>query len=184
MKRELFRNNVKWAGLMVLVHIGAMIIFGIFFSATLAKFEDNDMIAFAHQRAFWGDITLWALFSLFYFKISFSFTDCRRELKDTMKEESFSLIGYYKKRYLREDIWRMGILAAFQLPFIVFYAILGLSYLYSTPIEQFYILEAGFYGTSGSAILGVLLCTAVFTVIYLFFRFLFLFLTVRSIKKY
>ncbi len=184
MKIELFRKNVKWAGLMVIVHIGAMIVFGIFFSSTLAKFEDNELIALAHKRAFWGDIALWTIFSIFLGKISSSFTDYRRELKDAMKADDYSLIGYYKKRYLREDIWRVAILSAFQLPFTVFYAILGISYLYSTPIEKFYILEAGFYGVGGSAILGLILCTVIFTLIYFAFRFLFLLITVRSIKKY
>jgi len=183
MNKTLFRNNVKWAGLMVLVHIGAMIVFGIFSSATLQKLEDNELIALAHTQAFWDSIVLFTVFSLFFCKISSSFTDYRRELKDAMKADDYSLIGYYKKRYLREDIWRIGILLVFQLPFTVFYAILGLSYLYSTPIEEFYILEAGFYGVSGSSIIGLISSTLTFSLIYLAFRFLFLLITVRSIKK-
>ena len=184
MNKTLFRNNVKWAGLMAIVHIGAWIVFAIFISSTLSKYEDNELIGLAHQCALIYDVILWSLFSLFYFKITSTFADFSRELKNAMKEEGFSLISYYKSRYLREDLWRMAIIAAFQLPFVVFYAILGISYLASTPIEQFYALEIGFYGVSGSAILGLVLSTVVFAVIYLAFRFLFLLITVRSIKKY
>ena len=183
MNRELFRKNVRWAGIVLLVHIGAIIVFGIFFSATLEKFEDNDLINLAHQRALWGDLELWTIFSVFYFKISSTFTDHRRLLKESMKEDGFSVFGYYKKQHLREDIWRMAILAAFQIPFMVFFAFAGISYLYSTPIDKFYILEAGFYGVSGSSIIGLISSTLTFSLIYLAFRFLFLLITVRSIKK-
>ncbi len=184
MKRELFRKNVKWAGIVLLVHIGAMIVFGLFFSATLEKLEDNEMIALAHRKAFWGDIELWTIFSVFYFKISSTFTEYRRLIKEEMKKENYSLLRCYRENFFKEDLWKIAILAAFQIPFMVFFAIAGVSYLVSTPIDRFYILEAGFYGLCGSSIVGFLSSMAAFTVIFLLFRFLFLALTVRSIKKY
>ena len=184
MNRELFRKNVRWAGLVVLIHIGALIVFGIFFSSTLQRLEDNELIALAHRNALLGDVVLWTVFSVFYFKITSTFADYKRLLKDAMKEDGFSVFGYYKRQYLREDIWKMAILSAFQIPFMAFFAMAGISYLYSTPIDKFYMLEAGFYGMSGSSILGLLISTVIFSVIFLIFRFVFLALTVRGIKKY
>ena len=183
MNRELFRKNVRWAGIVLLVHIGAIIVFGIFFSATLEKFEDNDLINLAHQRALWGDLELWTIFSVFYFKISSTFTEYRRLIKEEMKKENYSLLRCYRENFFKEDLWKIAILAAFQIPFMVFFAMAGISYLYSTPIDKFYILEAGFYGVSGSSIIGLISSTLTFSLIYLAFRFLFLLITVRSIKK-
>lgn len=183
MNRELFRKNVRWAGLMVLAHVGVMIVFAIFMSSGLARLEENERMLSAHLNTLLTDVIVWCLFSLFYFKITSTFADHRRLLKESMKEDGFSVFGYYKKQHLREDIWRMAILAAFQIPFMVFFAFAGISYLYSTPIDKFYILEAGFYGVSGSSIIGLISSTLTFSLIYLAFRFLFLLITVRSIKK-
>lgn len=184
MKRELFRKNVKWAGIVLLVHIGAMIVFAIFVSSQLQRLEYNEFIMPAHFEALITSIVIWTIFSVFYFKISSTFTEYRRLIKEEMKKENYSLIRCYRENFLKEDLWKIAILAAFQIPFMVFFAIAGVSYLVSTPIDRFYILEAGFYGLSGSSIVGFLSSMAVFTVVFLLFRLLFLALTVRSIRKY
>ena len=184
MNFDLFRKNVKWAGLMVLTHIGAMIVFAIFVSSGLARLEENDLIQAAHANALLTDIIIWIIFSIFYFKISSSFTDYRRAVKGSISENKFSIISCYKKNFLREDIWKITIFAAFQLPFMAFFAVAGISYLNSLIVDRFYILEAGFYGTSGSAVAGWISCTITYAVIFLIFRLLFLALTARSIKKF
>ena len=183
MNFDLFRKNVKWAGLSVLIHLGAMLLFGMVFSPTLEKLEEDGAIASAHQSALWCSVLLFSIFSLFFFKISSTFADYKRELKEAMKEDGFSLIGYYKKHFFREDAWKMAIFAAFQIPFMIFFAVAGVSYLYSTSIDMFYVLEAGFYGVCGNPFLGLLLCSVTFSVIFFLFRFIFLALTARSIKK-
>ena len=184
MNFDLFRKNVKWAGLMFLTHIGTMIVFAIFMSSGLARLEENDLIHTAHTNALLTDIVIWTIFSIFYFKISSTFTDYRRAVKESMNENRFSILSCYKKNFLREDIWKMAILAAFQLPFMAFFAIAEVSYLASTIIDRFYILEAGFYGTSGSALAGWLICTVTYAVIFFIFRIIFLATTARSIKNF
>ena len=61
---------------------------------------------------------------------------------------------------------KAAILVAFQIPFTIFYRVLGLSLTETTAFEQFYILDAGFYGASGSTLLGFLYCTVTVAAIW------------------
>lgn len=182
-KRETFRTIVKWTGLVLIAHLIAMIVFGIVLSSSLARFEDNDAIGLAHTRAFWFSVIIEILLCILYFKISSSFTEHIREVKNAMKEGGLSLLSYYKKNFFKEDLLRIAVVFVFQIPFTVFYALAGISYMYSTAFEMFYIMDAGYYAVTGIPIVGLLLGTVVFGVIFFLFRLLFLRKTVKYIKK-
>ena len=182
-KREMFRTLVKWTGLVVVAHLIAMICFGIFMSSSAARYEENDAVWMAHRYAFWFSVIIEILLTVLYSKISASFVEYRRAITMAMKEEGFSVLSYYKKNQLREDIWRIVIVAAFQLPFTVFYAFAGISYSYSTFFDTFYIMDGGYYAITGSPILGLLFGTLAFTVIFMSIRLLFLRGAVKDIKK-
>ena len=182
-KRETFRTMIKWTGLVAVAHLIAMIVFGLFMSSSLARFEDNDLIAAAHVRAFWFSVIIEILLCVLYLKISSSFSEHVREVKNAMKEETFSVFSYYKKTLFKEDLLRIAVVFAFQIPFTVFYALAGISYIYTTSFEMFYIMDAGYYAVTGIPIVGLLLGSIVFGVIFFLLRLIFLRKTVKYINK-
>lgn len=182
-KRETFRTMVKWTGLVAVAHLIAMIVFGLFISSSLARFEDNDLIEVAHVRTFFFSVIIEILLCVLYLKITSSFSEHVRNMKNAMKEGGLSLLSYYKKNFFKEDLLRIAVVFVFQIPFTVFYALAGISYMYSTAFEMFYIMDAGYYAVTGIPIVGLLLGTVVFGVIFFLFRLLFLRKTVKYIKK-
>ena len=69
--------------------------------------------------------------------------------------------------FLNEQLIKAAVMSGFHIPFAVFYQVLGFSLTATTKFEQFYILDAGFYGVAGSAVLGFLLWTVTVTAIWL-----------------
>ena len=183
MNRKLFRTTFKWFGILIIIHLVAMLLFGMFFSSVCQKLQYNEMMAAAHRRAMLGGVLIWALIIAVYFKLFTSFGDYRRELRNAMKEDSFSLFSYYKRAYLAEDAWRVAVIAFIQLPLVVFNAIVPIYYLENTALERFYSLELGIYGVLGIPVLGLLLATVLQGAIFVIIRFIAMALTVRGIRK-
>ena len=71
----------------------------------------------------------------------------------------------------------------FQIPFLIFYAAFGMSLTQPLVFETFYVMDAGSYLLTGSAILGVLLNTLVFALIYTGIRLLFVFITKKDVEQ-
>ena len=166
MSHELFRKTVKWVGILILAHLAAMILFAIIVAGS-AESVAKDSPADAYGMVLTFDLIFYAIFVIFIGKLETSYAEYYRNLKNAMKEEGFSLIGYYKQNFLKEQLVKAAAMSVFHLPFAVFYQLLGFSLTATTTFEQFYILDAGFYGVAGSSILGFLLCTLVTAVIFL-----------------
>lgn len=164
MSQELFRKLVKWFGIVAVLHLVAMLVFGILLSSNVAALEDADAFDEASVTVFFFDIAINIVFVIVYMKAVSSFADYSKAIAAAMKEEAFSVIGYYKTAYLKLDLLRIAVFAVFQLPFVIFASIFGISFLYSSGIERFYIFEAGYYALTGSPILGFLISVAVFAV--------------------
>ena len=182
-KRETFRTMIKWTGLVAVAHLIAMIVFGLFISSSLARLEYNDLIEAAHVRTFFFSVIIEILLCVLYLKITSSFSEHVRNMKNAMKEEGFSVFSYYKKNYFKKDMFRMAVVALFQLPFTAFYALAGISYLHSSIIDRFYIIDGGYYAISDNSIVGIILGTVIFGAIFFLLRLLFLRKTVKYIKK-
>ena len=123
-------------------------------------------------------------------KISSAMVESRRLLKLGMKEEGFSLIGYFKKNFLKETLLEIGVYAAIQLPFIILASIrTPLTVYVLVMLERFYMLEYGFYintmfwiGNVPVLLLGWLLATLYFAVVYIAIKLLCMWMAKRSIE--
>ena len=68
-----------------------------------------------------------------------------------------------KLKFLYRDVlFSTLLLIGFQLPFAIFYAMLGFSYDNMVFFERFYVLDVAFYEITGSAALGLLLSGVLF----------------------
>jgi len=165
MKPETFRKAVKWLGVIILAHLAAMLIFAIVLAGSAESFaKDSPDYAYGIVETF--DIIFYIAFIVLVNRLENSYSDFDRNLKNAMKTEGFSILGYYRSSFFKDHMIKAAILVAFQIPFAIFYRVLGLSLTETTAFEQFYILDAGFYGASGSTLLGFLYCTVTVAAIW------------------
>ena len=183
MKAKNFKKAVNWLGILILYHLIAMIIYGLFVSSMVTQLAIQEIYSEARVSVFVFDIILCVLFSVAYCKVESSFTAYRKDLRQSMKEEGFSLITYFKEKKLKDLIIKVIVFAIFQLPFLLFFSIWGLSYIATTGIEKFYIVDAGAYAIVGIPILGFILNTLLFSVIFIGVDLIFNALLASSLKK-
>lgn len=162
MLMETFRKLIKWLGVVALLHAVAMLVFGLFFSHHVASLESMGAVGDAANVVLIFDVAVNIVFVLIYSKALASFSDYSKSIRDAMKDPAFTVLGYYKKTQMKLDLLKVAVFAVFQLPFLIFYSIFGVSFLYITSFEQFYIFEAGYYAAVGIPILGFLIADAVF----------------------
>lgn len=178
MKKERFRKMVRWFGLLLVAHVIATIVFGIVLSSTVAQMSEEDP-ARTVSVILWFDALLALLILAYVARGDLAFTEGRREMREEIKAGSFSIWRYFN---VVEYAIKMAIVAAFQLPFVVFFAIFGMTLQHPTLFEQFFIMDAGCYLLTNSAILGLLLNTLLFGAIYALVKIVFLTIGSRRIK--
>lgn len=182
MNQQLFKKAVKWLGILIIAHIVSMIVFGLFFSGSLATMSEEEPMR-AKVFVFVYNIIFDTLFVLLFSKIEMSYVEYRKLMKDSIKAKNFSVLNYFRTVMLKEHIVKLGIFMALQIPFVVFFSIFGISLRLPIMFEQFYYMDAGSYILTNSAILGWLLNTLVFGIICTLVRIFFVFLTKKDIEK-
>ena len=80
----------------------------------------------------------------------------KRAYQTLLKAQKTSFAQKLKFLY-RDVLFSTLLLLAFQIPFAIFYAMLGFSYDNMVFFERFYVLDVAFYEITGSALLGWLL---------------------------
>jgi len=178
-----FRKAIQWLGILVLAHVVAMILFGLFLSSYVTNLVIEEIYSEAYVTVFGFCLVFDILFCIAYFKIETSFISYRKELKESIRSGNFTLIGNFKEKKLKEYIIRISVFVLFQIPFLLFFSFFGLSFTATTGFERFYIMDAGAYALTRIPILGFTLNTLIFSAIYLGAQLLFSFLTERSLKK-
>lgn len=182
MKRALIKEGFKWFGILIIIHIAAMIIFGITISSTVIS-EAQMNPANAVRLIIIFDLIVLVIFALIISRIESSYVGYRKTLKEKLREPEFSLIKHWKNEYLKFYFVKMCVFVVIQLPFVIFYSALGFSVGYSTIFDKFYVLDAGFYVISGSPLIGLILNTIAFGAIYFIVSLLFMLIAKNSVKK-
>lgn len=180
-KRILIKNAIKWCCILLGVHIVAMIFYALIMSNSITAMISDEEFGRAYRSVFGFGVIFNALFSLVYTKADVSFVDYRRDLREDIKAGK-GFFEAWKETHLYDDLIKVGVYLVIQLPLVIFYAILGYSLVYSLWIEEFYIMNAGAYLLTGSALLGVLLDTLIFGILFFAARLFFVFLAYRSAR--
>ncbi len=181
---------MKWLGLVLLFHFVVMIVYNIFLKSYVAAVGSQNA-GEARMTMLFFSVIVPPIILLIKEKISSSMIEYRRVLKLAMKEEGFSVIKYFKENFLTEMLWEIGVYGLVQLPFILLIMIPNpLITLLLMYMESFYMLEYGFYITTmftvgGIPILlvGLILATLYFALVYIAIKFMFLALAKRDIEK-
>ena len=169
MKREKIKKIINWIGILIAAHLAAMIAFSIFISGSLTIIAEDETHTF-NRSIFIFDIIFHIFFSVLVINIETSFVEYRRKMREAIRENNFTTIEYFKQRHMRDDIIKLICFTVFQIPFTVFYASFNFSMFATTGLEKFYIMDAGAHLITGSAILGFLLNTLLFSIIYISVR--------------
>ena len=182
MNRELYRTAVKWLGVLALAHLVSMIIFGIAFSGSIG-FMFEEMPKRARLFVLMYDLVFNALFCALYLKFETADVDYRRSMRNYLKENKFSMLKYFKTEIKKDHLAKMITFMLFQIPFVAFFALFGIEVYVPTIFEQFYYMDAGFYIITGSALLGLILNTLLFSIVFTLIRMLFIRLTKKYVEE-
>ena len=182
MSRTTFRKAINWLGILVIGHIASLIIFSLMLSGSVAEMSLYYPIR-ANRSVFVFNVVFDLVFAFMYFKLKTSFVDYQKSFKEIVRADGYSFAKYFKEEILKEQIMMSVVLALFQIPFVIFYAIWGFSLLYPILLEKFYIMNAGAYLVSNSAILGWLLNTLMFTFVFFAIRLFFFVIMKRELES-
>lgn len=169
MKRDLIKKSINWFGILIAAHVGGMIIFMLFLSNSLTAIAEDEPNTVS-LSIFLFNIAFQIFFSVLFVNLETTFVEYRRKMREALRENRFSTVEYFKQRHLKEDIIKLVIFTVFQIPFAIFYGSFRLSLFAMTGFEKFYIMDAGAYVMTNSAILGFLLNSLLFGIIYLSVR--------------
>ncbi len=161
---------VQWFGILVALHIVARLFFGFIISPMIVPIAE-DFPDVANRNLFIFCIAVDLFLAIMFAKIETSFADYQKELKAAIKSPEFSIFRFYKEKHLIDHLTKIGIFAIFQIPFTISFALQGLVLTEPTMLESFYIMDAGAYAITNSALLGFILnpliLGAIFAGIYL-----------------
>lgn len=169
MDRNKIKKIINWVGILIAAHLAAMIAFSIFLSGSLVAIAEKEPHTVS-LSVFLFDVVFQIFFLVLFVNIETSFVEYRRKMRESLRENDFTAVEYFKKNHLRDDIVKLICFTAFQIPFTIFFIAFKFSILAATSLEKFYVLDAGTYLLTGSAILGFLLNSLLFGAIYLSVR--------------
>jgi hypothetical protein len=167
-----FRKAINWLGILALAHIAAMIFFNFFLSGSVAEISVNDPLR-ANLTFFAFNFVFDIIFAFIYFKIKTSYVEYQKSFRELLRSDDYSFSKYFKEYILKEQKIMTVVFLLFQIPFVMFFAIWGMSLLYPILLEQIYVMDAGSYLLTHSALAGWLINTFIFTLVFLFVRLLF-----------
>ncbi len=182
MNQNTFKKIVNWFGILIAIHLIAWIIFAFFVSREMLLAYVDEEFGIARRIVFLFGITAMSISSIFYAYALTSAVNYKNDLKKAMKDNRFSVITYFKSSLLKDHLIRILIYALFQLPYTLLFAIRGLVLQNRTPFDGFYSMDICAYAITDSPILGLILNTLIFGIIFISSNFIALYLTKRNLK--
>ncbi len=182
-KYEEKRLILKWIGLLLIVHLAAFFAYAIIFDKIIKDLILDGRAQSAENFMLFVSIALQLLFCSYYAHKKSQYVDYKMPLKSAMKEKGFSIREYFISTYGRELKLKIITYMVFQIPFAIFYAIFGYSFLYPTRFEMFYALESGIYAKIGIWPVGFIVTVLLFVTLFVGFQYLFLYVRITDIKK-
>lgn len=177
MTPSFFRKTVKWSGLLLLAHIVSWFIYDMALASTVVSLlAEGDLTAVAIVIIY--DVIFDAAFVTLClkFKLSYDNIDIGKEIKENVRSNDFSVIDYFKTNMLKEHLIKIGVVALFQIPLVIFYAAFKM-------LLSFYAMDWSGYLLCGSALLGWLLSTLIFAIVFTAVVLIFLLLTKKDVQN-
>ena len=178
---SMFRSGVKWLGKLLLLQIATLVIYAVALNGIVSPMYANDDRAGAYRLLFFISLVFMVIGCFVLVRLQMSFSDVRTGIITASREEGYRPLHHFFRTLGYECGWKSLFLLVMQIPFAFFFASFGVALDNSAlPFENFYILEAGFYTITGSALAGILLSTLCFFALLLLFSALFYFRLLRD----
>ena len=159
-KKALLRHCLNFFFITVAAHLISLL----FYIVMLASAMEHALRSGTGQHKVIIVIFSLALLLIFVIYLAIDFArdgERRRGYLALTKERDFTLPEKFK--YLYRDILLCTVIYLFvQLPYTVFYAMLGVDYDHMVTFERFYVFDLAMYETTDSAVLGFLLNALIF----------------------
>ncbi len=156
-RREEIRSLMKWFVTLIILHVLSALLYNIVFNRMARELATDRYESRAIFVVLVFGLAFLLVFCIWYALSQARYTEYRTALKNAMAEDSFTLFGYFRRNFVKINILRVIAYFIFQIPFMVFYAVLGFDPVYTTVVEKFYIIEVGFYELLGISPLGAVL---------------------------
>lgn len=162
-----FRYYVNFSLILIAVHGMTWLIRAVAFSGIFAESQQMELpiariILIVYSIACVLGFSLWRAISMARDGAS------RRAYLD-MSVERVPTVRELLQIDLKKDLIELAVYAGLQLPFLIFYSLLGYLYVGGTTFEGFYTMHAGIYEITKIGILGILLdCALYFASLKLF----------------
>ena len=152
---------LKWLGILVLAHLVCMLLYNMILSNTTydLAYDFPDDLSTPNMLTWIFGAAFAVVLTLVLQRFDPLSSVCRTEIQKSMREGSFSVLSYWRTRYGGEFAAAMGLFVLMQLPFVSFFSSYGFSFMETTPLEYFFVMDAGAYLVTGSAVMGLLLNT-------------------------
>ena len=162
MKKSKTKSALVWIAALLSAHLAALLLFTILLSENCKLLAYERQLTVANRATFLFSIITTLLFLLFFHKTSFALLDQRAKHRMERKQQSGSLMRYFFTCHAKRILCRTLSFALLQIPFVIFYAKNSFSYIRASVLEQFYIMDVGFYLAARSPIWGYLISVAYF----------------------
>ncbi len=165
MNHKLFKKIVNWLGMLALAHVISMFLYGFLLTNMVSQMYFDGYAGRANLLVLIFGIAVDVFFIALWERNETSYTEYRKELKEKIKSGEFSLVDQLKGGLLKESLIKAGIYVVFQIPYAIYYSILGYNPNYTLKIAQFYSMDAAFYMMTNSPVLGMILRALLFAVL-------------------
>ncbi len=165
MKKNKAKPMLSWIAALFCAHLFALLLFSILLSNNCKLLAYDRQLAIANRAAFLFSIIVTLLFLILYHKISFALPEQQSKFRMQRKQQNRSLVRYFFKFHTKKILLRAFSFALLQVPFVLYFARNSFSYIRASVIEQFYIMDVGFYLAARSPIWGYLVSVGYFVLL-------------------
>ncbi len=165
---------LKWLGLWLLAHVIGQLLFGMILgpAASQREYFEPETLHITYVSTLIFDAAYLVVFVLIQNRILSMPPSVRNEIRQAAKEPGFSPLRTWRKLYLRDTLYAVILFSVLQLPFLFFFSKFGLSFSEAIFMDKFYLMDAGFYLVTQSAVLGWLLSSFYFALVLFLFHLL------------
>lgn len=183
MNHATFKKMVNWTGLVLLAHLISMFVYGFFLTNVVSQMYLDNYAGRANTLVLMFGTLIDIIFVALIANSQTSYTEYRKALKESVKAGEFSLVNELKSGLLKETVIKMVIYVVLQIPYAVYYAILGYNPNYTLKLAQFYSMDAGFYMMTNIPIIAMISRALLFGAINILVTLLFVLKTKKDIEE-
>lgn len=181
--RELVTELLKWILSLTIIHVLVGTVFWMILFERLADYVDDGRLDIVNTVIFIFGIMWQILFAAYYNFTMSREVDFKTPIKNALKEGTFDFWQYYRDNLLRVSIYKIALFGVYQLPVTITYPFLNIAFVVYTITGKIYIMDAGAYAVTNSALLGLIVNLLIFGGVFIVTQIFSLYLAQKEIRR-